>query len=128
MTKPDLMAGVACKPRPFTVHAGTSDAFEVLLRPLMYGDRSAVLQWHRENKERPQRGAELQKKLVALAVCDLVGKLLLSEVEVDTLDPNVVDEIADEVAVRSGIREKAGAPDPKAEPPAKAAEPTTPTS
>lgn len=130
MTKADLLAGLAAKPRPFTVFADTPAAFEVNLRPLKYGDRSAVLEFHRANKDRPGAAYELQVKLVAQALCDPGGNLLLSEAEVNSLDPTAVDAVAKEVAVRSGINERdrpPAGPDPdpgKADP---AATPTPPS-
>lgn len=113
MTKTDVLNGLAAKPVPFTAPGG----FEVLLRPLRFGDRAAVFEWHRGVAGQPGAGSLLTRKLVSLAVCDAAGNPLLTETEVDTIDPKDADAIAGEVTRRSGIG--AGGDDPgKATPPA----------
>lgn len=99
MTKADVLAGLAAKPLPFSA----SDGFAVLLRPLRYGDRSDVMLWVREHKDEDGMGVTLQKKLAALSICDEAGGLVLSEAEIDGLDPLAIDAIAKEVARRSGL-------------------------
>jgi hypothetical protein len=97
MTKADVIAGLAGKPVPFTVHG-----LDVLLRPLRYSDRTEAFNWYRDNKDAPNAGVGLQRKLVAMSVCDESGSLLLSEADVDLLDSLKIDAIAKEISRRSG--------------------------
>lgn len=104
MTKTDVLNGLAAKPAAFKTPGG----FDVLLRPLRFGDKAALLDWHREAEGKPGASLTLTRKLVALAVCDQGGNLLLTEDEVGTLDSQDAEAIAAEVTRRSGI----GATDP----------------
>jgi hypothetical protein len=101
MTKTDLLAALAARPTPFLV----GDQ-EILLRPLRYGDRSDLSAWYRAHKEEDAAFLTLKRKIVARALCDASGSLLLSEEEVDTLDPVAVDLIAEEVGRRSGLMDR----------------------
>ncbi len=115
MTKTDVLAALAAKPVPFDTAGGA-----VLLRPLRFGDRSTLLAWVREQRDKEGSGFDLQKKLVALSVCDEAGGLLLSEAEVDGLDPLTIEAIATEASRRSGM-------DPKEDAPGKAQPAETPS-
>lgn len=106
MTTSDLIAALVGRPVGFTV-----GGVEVLLRPLTYADRAALIAWNKGRGDGADTGQELQRKLVALAVCDESGRPLLGEEDVGALPARVVDAISAEVVRRNGL---AGDPDPKA--------------
>lgn len=97
MTKADVIAGVNGSPVPSEARPG------VLLRPLRYGDRAALMAWQKEHGGQPGAGEVLQRKLVALTVSDPAGVLLLAESDVDELGAVAVDELAGEAARRNGL-------------------------
>lgn len=121
MTKADVLAGLAAKPLRFT----TPDDTTVWLRPLRYGDRTAIMAWYEGAKGTAQAEVVLQRKFAALSICDVAGNLLLSEEEVDTLDPVAVDAIAKEASRRRGLAPEDQGPGKVA---AAAAGPPPPTS
>lgn len=106
MTTADLIAALTGRPQEFTV-----GAVSVLLRPLTYADRAALIAWDRPAGDGADVGQVLQRKYLALAVCDEAGQRLLSEEDVGRLPALAVDAISAEVARRNGLL---GDPDPKA--------------
>lgn len=114
----DFLAQLKSKPTPFQ-----SDGFTVLLRPITFDERQTLLAWMETNKDAPNKGMELERKLVALALCDEAGKSILTEADVGGLDPDKVDAIAFEVGERSGLYKR---PDgKKALPPSGSTSPET---
>lgn len=113
------LSGLRGKPAAFTLLDGTV----VHLRPITFDERNELLTWLEANKETLGKGMELERRLVALSLCDAEGSRLCSVDEVGQLDPDKVDEIAMEAGHRCGLskrdREK------KATPPDSS---TTPTS
>lgn len=99
------LSGLKGKPAPFTLKDGT----EVNLRPITFDERTGLLNWMEENKEATNKGLELERRLVALALCDESGaKLCESPEDVGQLDPEKVDEIAMEAGARCGLNKREG--------------------
>lgn len=99
MTKADVLAGIAAVAVPFKLENGA----EVLLRPLRFGDRLELGKWWESAKSDPAAGAELQRRLLMLSVCDSSGSPVLSETDVSLLDAKAVDAISEEISKRNGL-------------------------
>lgn len=98
------LSGLKGKPSPFKLADGT----EVYLRPITFDERNQLFAWLDENKEAANKGMELERRLVALALCDESGLMLCSCDEVGALDPDKVDALAIEVGARCGIYRRDG--------------------
>lgn len=103
MTKADVLAGAKGKPTEFTF-----EEFKCLLRPLTFGERRELFEWHEKHKDEAGSGMRLQEKFLLYAVCDETGKKLLDEVDLDDFAGPIADAVAKEVARRNGLDGKAG--------------------
>ena len=99
MTKADLLNAVKLAPVPFDGPGG----FHCLLRPLTWGERRALFDWHKQHEATAGAGLELQARLITLAVSDESGAPLLEAADLDGFGLELVDALAAEVAKRNGL-------------------------
>lgn len=91
------LSGLKGKPASFTLKDGT----EVTLRTITFDERTDLIQWSDDNRDLPNKGLLLERKLAALA-------LDASAEEVGQFDPEKVDEIAFEAGARCGLYRRDG--------------------
>lgn len=96
------LSGLKGKPSPFKLPDGT----EVTLRTITFNERNELLTWMNTNKDTPNWSMELERKLVALALCDESGARLCTVEEVGELDPEKVDAIGMEAGARCGLTKR----------------------
>lgn len=110
MTKADVLNGARGKPVEYV----STDGFKCLLRPLSFGERRELFDWHQQHSEEPGSAMELQAKFLLLAVCDEQGKPLLEPADLNDFAGPLADEVAKEIARRNGLDGKASAETGKA--------------
>lgn len=99
MSGNNYLAQLKSKPSLFK-----GEGFEVMLRPITFEERQKLMAWIKENENSSTKGMDLERKLVAMTLCDDSGNLLIrDEKEVGDLDPDKVDEIAMEAGRRAGL-------------------------
>lgn len=97
------LSGLKGKPSPFKV-----GDVEVYLRPITFDERNELLTWLEANKDTLNRGMELERKLVAMTLCDESGERLCEVADVGQFDPAMVDAIAMEAGARCGLNRRDG--------------------
>lgn len=98
MTKSDVLAGAKGKPVEFV-----SGEFKCLLRPLSFGERRELFDWHTAHKDVPGSGLALQEKVLLAAVCDERGAALLTADDLADFDGALADTVAQEIMRRNGL-------------------------
>jgi len=114
VTKTDVLNGAKGKPVPFEF-----EGFTCLLRPLLWPERHALIEYVRDHGSEPGSGLELQTRFVLAGVSDADGKPLLERDDIEAFSVTIADAVAKEVAKRNGLDGKAAGE------PGKGASPTT---